>query len=125
MGRNLPVELVTQYDHVLELVGNRVLLGISAVPDLCFLKKAESRALDHLGRASKRIRPEEDGCAKNPFESGHQSAVLLSPFVHSEGLQHLRSGAEANGLTLLAHGEGGQINWHDTVLAKGQPVVRM
>jgi hypothetical protein len=41
MRRDLPIELVAEDDHILELIGNRVLLRIPAVPDLSFIEEAE------------------------------------------------------------------------------------
>ncbi len=125
MRHNLPVELVTQYDQILELIRNRILFGIAAVPNLCLAEKAESRMLDHLGCPTNSIGAEEDGGPEDSFEGGHQSPVLLSAFMHSEGFQHFGGSAEANRLALLVDGKRGQINRHDSILAKRQTVTWM
>jgi hypothetical protein len=48
MRRDLPVELVTQDDDVLKMVGNWILLRIPAVPDLGLMEEAEPRPLYYL-----------------------------------------------------------------------------
>src|SRR5579884_595117 len=125
MRHDLSVELVAEHNHILELVGNWILLRIAAVPDLRFAEETESRPLDHLGCTSERVGSEKDCCSEDSLESGDQSPVLLASRVHSEGFQHLRSRAEANRLALLAHRKRGQVNRNHTILPKWQPVVRM
>jgi len=67
---DLSVELVAQRNYILELIGNGILVRISAVPDLGLTKEAESRALDDLGRSSERV-GSEDGRPEDPFEGCH------------------------------------------------------
>jgi hypothetical protein len=104
---DLAVELVTQHNHILELIGNRILVRISAIPDLGLAEEAEPRPLNHLGRSPEGVGAEEDGGPEDPLECCHQSPVLLATFVHVERLQHLGGGAEANRLTLLARRKRG------------------
>jgi hypothetical protein len=78
MCGDLPIELVAQYNHVLKLIGDRILLRISGIPDLRFAEKAEAQAVNHLGRSSQHIGTEEDGRSEDPFEGRHQSPVLFA-----------------------------------------------
>ena len=60
MRDDFSIEFITEYNDILELLGNGTLLRIAAVPDVCFAEEAESRSLDHPRRSSKRIGIEED-----------------------------------------------------------------
>jgi hypothetical protein len=81
------VELVAEYDHVLELRRQRLLVGNAAVPDLRFPHEIESAPLNHRCSAVGGVGPEEDRRAKDPLECAYQPAILLSGSIPLQALQ--------------------------------------
>ena len=125
MSCDFLIELIAQDDHVLELVRQRVLVWFPAEPDLGFPKEAEARALHYFGNAVEAIGTEEDGGAKDALKGSDQPAIFLAAFMHAERFQHFGRSSKPDGLTLLPNRQGGQIDRHDPILTKRQPVVRV
>ena len=93
----------------------------AVVPDPGFAKEIETRPLHDLGLRRYRIRAEKDCGAKDSLERGDQSAVLLPTIAHAECLQHLGSGFESDGLTLLLDGQGRQKDRNNPNLVRTEP----
>src|SRR4051794_18752403 len=122
MGRNLPIELVTEHNHVLKFTGQDGLLRTAVVPDPGFAQEVKTRALHQLRLATHRVRAEEDRRAEDALKRRDQAAVLCASFLHSESMEHLGPAVKAYGGTLLLHSQRGQIDRHEPVLAKRQTV---
>ena len=78
-----------------------------------------------LGFRRQGIRAEENRGAEDPFECGNQSAILPSTLAHAEGIQHLGSGPESNGLAFLLNGQCREKDWDDAVFTKRHSVIGM
>jgi len=101
------------------------IVGSTVVPDSGFPKEIKTRPLYDLGLRRYRICAEKDRGAEDAFERGDQSAVLLPTIAHAECLQHLGSGFESDGLTLLLDGQGRQKDRNNPILSERNPMVRM
>jgi hypothetical protein len=60
MAHDLLIELVTQDDHVLAITWQRLLFGISGIPDPSFGHEAEACPVNNDGPRALRVRTEED-----------------------------------------------------------------
>src|SRR4051794_11818541 len=62
------VELVTEDNHILELLREHRLLRVLVVPELSFPQEVEPGLLHHPDCPSELIGTEKDGCAENAFK---------------------------------------------------------
>ncbi len=120
MARDLPIELVTEDNHILELTGKAPPLESAVIPDLGFPQEVEAGALHHLGPTGEAIGPEEDGGSKNPLESTDETLVFLAALPHAECLEHFGAALETNGLAPLLNCERGQVDGYQPVLPEGK-----
>ena len=111
--------------YILELLVNRALIRIAAVPDLGFPEETQASALNHLRLRQHMIRSEEDRCAEDAFEGRNQAPILSAAFVQRERLEHLACAPEADRLALLLNGKRRQIDQNEPVLSPRQPEARM
>jgi len=123
MRDDLLKELIAQNDCVFEALRQYAVIGRAVVPDSSFTEKVEPGAMDNLGLGRQSVRPKKDRGAKDPFERGDQSPILLSALAHSERLQHLRSGSETNCLIFLLHRQRCEKDWNDPILAEGNAII--
>jgi hypothetical protein len=125
MAGDFLIELVTQDDHILKLVGQYIVHGISGILDAGLPQKVKARPLNHTRPRIATVCAEEDRCTEDSFEGGNETSVLGPPFLHTEGLQHLGCAPKADCLTLLPHRQSGQKNGDDTILSKRYSELRM
>ena len=76
MARDFFVKLVAQDNDILAVARQRLLFGISGVPNPGFRHEIETGAMNHSGAVLLNVCSKEDGGAENALEGVHQPAVL-------------------------------------------------
>lgn len=114
-----------EHNHILELIGKGVLLGIATVPDLCFAKKAEARALDHLGRFSEAHPCQRRSSPRRPVQRQQPTAGTPYRLCACRTSPASPQRSESESLAFLADRKRGQVNRHNSILAERQAVIGM
>ena len=125
MALDFPIELFAQYNHVLTVTRQVLLIGIAGVPDARLAHKVEPRVVYDSGLFQLQIGAEEYGGAKDALESADQPAVLGTALLHAESVQHFKGARERYGSALLSYRQGGEEDGDQAILAPGQAIGRM
>lgn len=125
MSDNLLIELIAQHNRIFEVLRQAALMWIAVIPHLRLTHEVEAPALNHSTCSGQSVCAEEDCRTKYPLESRYEPAVLLTTLMHAKSLQHFRSSAETNCLTVLTNSQSSQKNWHDTILSERQSELRV
>jgi len=72
-----------------------------------------------------RVRSEENGGPEDTLESENQPAVLRSPLLHPESIEHLGPARKSNVAGLLPRSQSGEKERDEAILAPGKPVFRV
>jgi hypothetical protein len=115
-------ELLTEYDLVLQLAGQRVLCRMAGIPNPGFAHEIEAGAVDHCSAFTHCVRSEEDRCAEDSLKRSHEPPILGSTLLHAEGVQHLCRTAESNDSALLFDCQRREENRHQAILTPRKPV---
>jgi hypothetical protein len=114
----LAVEVLGQYNDVLELRRQHALFRQSRIPDLGFAHKVKTRTMHQFRRSRETVRAEVDRRSEDALEGSDQSSVLLAARMHAKAFEHLSRSSESDRSTLLLDGESCEEDRNEPILAE-------
>src|SRR5271170_4623165 len=105
MTGDLPIELITEHDHVSAVPGQVLLSQVLGVPNSRFRHEIEPSPMDNFGLLLLHVCAEEDGRSEDTLKGCNQTPVLRTTLLHAKRIQHFGGTLECDVGRLLPCGQ--------------------